>query len=121
MEGNEQAMFMEVFILVFLNLKFLKEVYSDCILPRATLATTSRLSMKDLPEVRFWVLQAGGLIPLLNLIISNDSNLQHNAAFALYGLADNPDNVAAFVREGAVQTLLSCQACSQVISLSTLE
>ena len=60
--------------------------------------------------------QAGGLIPLLELINSNDGNLQHNAAFALYGLADNPDNVPAFIREGAVQTLLGCQSNSQVES-----
>ena len=59
-------------------------------------------------------MQAGGLIPLLELINSNDGNLQHNAAFALYGLADNPDNVPAFIREGAVQTLLGCQSNSQV-------
>lgn len=60
------------------------------------------------------MVQAGGLMPLLNLIVSNESNLQHNAAFALYGLADNADNIPAFVREGAVQILLACQACSQV-------
>ena len=28
---------------------------------------------------------------------------QHNAAFALYGLSDNEDNLLEFVREGAVQ------------------
>jgi len=31
------------------------------------------------------------------------SALQHNAAFALYGLSDNEDNLLEFVREGAVQ------------------
>ena len=32
-------------------------------------------------------------------------NLQHNAAFALYGLADHEDNVPDIVREGTVQRL----------------
>lgn len=31
----------------------------------------------------------GGLIPLLKLLDSKNGSLQHNAAFALYGLADN--------------------------------
>jgi len=31
----------------------------------------------------------GGLMPLLKLLDSKNGSLQHNAAFALYGLADN--------------------------------
>lgn len=31
----------------------------------------------------------GGLVPLLKLLDSKNGSLQHNAAFALYGLADN--------------------------------
>lgn len=31
----------------------------------------------------------GGLEPLLKLLDSKNRSLQHNAAFALYGLADN--------------------------------
>jgi len=31
----------------------------------------------------------GGLRPLLELLDSKNGSLQHNAAFALYGLADN--------------------------------
>ncbi|KAF7806842.1 mental retardation GTPase activating protein-like protein 4 [Senna tora] len=31
----------------------------------------------------------GGLVPLLKLLDSKNASLQHNAAFALYGLADN--------------------------------
>lgn len=32
---------------------------------------------------------AGGIIPLLKLLESRNGTLQHNSAFALYGLADN--------------------------------
>ena len=35
--------------------------------------------------------------------VSSPFPLQHNAAFALYGLSDNEDNLLEFVREGAVQ------------------
>lgn len=31
----------------------------------------------------------GGTLPLLKLLDSKNGSLQHNAAFALYGLADN--------------------------------
>lgn len=31
----------------------------------------------------------GGIVPLLKLLDSKNESLQHNAAFALYGLADN--------------------------------
>lgn len=31
----------------------------------------------------------GGLVPLLKLLDSKNGSLQHNAAFALYGIADN--------------------------------
>ena len=31
----------------------------------------------------------GGLVPLLKLLDSKNGSLQHNAAFSLYGLADN--------------------------------
>jgi len=31
----------------------------------------------------------GGLVPLLKLLDSKNGSLQHNAAFALYGLAEN--------------------------------
>jgi hypothetical protein len=31
----------------------------------------------------------GGLLPLLKLLDSKNGSLQHNAAFALYGVADN--------------------------------
>ena len=45
---------------------------------------------------------------------SRNGNLQHNAAFALYGLADNEDNIAAIVREGGVRTLQDCEQSVQV-------
>lgn len=38
--------------------------------------------------------------PLMDLLESRNGNLQHNAAFALYGLADNEDNIADIVRDG---------------------
>ncbi|KAL7177945.1 hypothetical protein ACSBR2_031164 [Camellia fascicularis] len=47
----------------------------------------------------------GGLVPLLRLLDSKNGSLQHNAAFALYGLADNEDNVANFIKVGGVQKL----------------
>jgi len=58
-------------------------------------------------------LQAGGLPPLLELMASRNGNLQHNAAFALYGLADNEDNIAAIVREGGVACLQDCELLVQ--------
>ncbi len=54
------------------------------------------------PLLRDWqagVVQNGGLGPLLGLLESKHFNLQHNAAFALYGLADNEDNIADIIRE----------------------
>ena len=65
-----------------------------------------------------YYLQAGGLVPLLELMASQSANLQHNAAFALYGLADNEDNIAAIVREGGVQTL---QACEQLVQVKPMK
>lgn len=59
-------------------------------------------------------MQAGGLPPLLELMASRNGNLQHNAAFALYGLADNEDNIAAIVRQGGVQCLQDCELLVQV-------
>lgn len=35
------------------------------------------------------IAHSGGLVPLLKLLDSRNGSLQHNAAFALYGLADN--------------------------------
>ena len=58
-------------------------------------------------------MQAGGLEPLLLLMASRNGNLQHNAAFALYGLADSDDNVAAIVRHGGVQALKNCDVLVQ--------
>ena len=47
----------------------------------------------------------GGLLPLLKLLDSKNGSLQHNAAFALYGVADNEDYVSDFVKVGGVQKL----------------
>ena len=58
--------------------------------------------------------QSGGLEPLLGLMASRNGNLQHNAAFALYGLADSDDNIAAIVRHGGVQALHQCELLVQV-------
>jgi hypothetical protein len=40
----------------------------------------------------------------MDLLESRNGNLQHNAAFALYGLADNEDNIADIVRDGEQST-----------------
>lgn len=53
-------------------------------------------------------MQSGGLVPLLDLLESKHYNLQHNAAFALYGLADNEDNIPDIIRVGALQRLMEC-------------
>jgi hypothetical protein len=60
------------------------------------------------------IVAGGGLPPLLDLLESKISNLQHNAAFALYGLSDNEDNLVCFVREGAVQRIMDCELLVQV-------
>ncbi|KVI03944.1 Armadillo [Cynara cardunculus var. scolymus] len=51
------------------------------------------------------IAHGGGILPLLKLLDSRNGSLQHNAAFALYGLADNEDNVADLIRVGGVQKL----------------
>ncbi|OIV92580.1 hypothetical protein TanjilG_07571 [Lupinus angustifolius] len=51
------------------------------------------------------IAHSGGLMPLLKLLDSKNGSLQHNAAFALYGLADNEDNVSDFIRVGGIQKL----------------
>lgn len=35
------------------------------------------------------IARSGGIVPFLKLLGSKNGSLQHNAAFALYGLADN--------------------------------
>jgi hypothetical protein len=45
------------------------------------------------------------LLPLLKLLDSKNGSLQHNAAFALYGVADNEDYVSDFIKVGGVQKL----------------
>jgi len=44
--------------------------------------------LKD-PHNQAGIVQIGGIMPLLKLLGSRNGSLQHNAAFALYGLADN--------------------------------
>ena len=51
---------------------------------------------------------------------SRNGNLQHNAAFALYGLADSDDNIAAIVRHGGVQALQQCPVLVQVSPVSAV-
>lgn len=38
------------------------------------------------------IVQSGGIVPLLSLLDSKGGPLQHNSAFALYGLAENEVN-----------------------------
>lgn len=67
-----------------------------------------------MPLCQAGIVQCGGLRPLLELLESSHYNLQHNAAFALYGLSDNEDNVGNIVREGGMQCLLECSERLQV-------
>jgi hypothetical protein len=60
------------------------------------------------------IAQCGGLPPLLELLESKHFNLQHNAAFALYGLSDNDDNIPGIIQEGGLQRLLDCVERLQV-------
>ncbi|KAG5587137.1 hypothetical protein H5410_047571 [Solanum commersonii] len=57
------------------------------------------------PHNQAGIAHCGGIIPLLKLLDSKNGSLQHNAAFALYGLADNEDNVADLIKVGGVQKL----------------
>ncbi|CAL9769121.1 unnamed protein product [Musa acuminata subsp. burmannicoides] len=56
----------------------------------------------------------GGLVPLLKLLDSKNGCLQHNAAFALYGIAENEDNVSDFIKVGGVQKLQDSEFINQV-------
>ena len=44
--------------------------------------------MQD-PHNQAGIAHSGGITPLLKLLESKNGSLQHNAAFALFGLADN--------------------------------
>ncbi|CAK9190599.1 unnamed protein product [Sphagnum troendelagicum] len=84
------------------------------------------------PECKVNIVQCGAVRPLISMLEAPDPQLRemaafalghqapvlitaalisalaedsHNAAFALYGLADNEDNVSDIVREGGVQRL----------------
>ncbi|KAB5537803.1 hypothetical protein DKX38_015336 [Salix brachista] len=57
------------------------------------------------PHNQAGIAHNGGLVPLLKLLDSKNGSLQHNAAFSLYGLADNEDNVSDFISVGGVQKL----------------
>ncbi len=59
-------------------------------------------------------LQSGGLPQLLDLLESKQINLQHNAAFALYGLSDNEDNIPCIIQAGGLQRLYDCSERLQV-------
>ncbi len=60
------------------------------------------------------IVQCGGLDPLIDLVESHAESLQHNAAFALYGLADNPDNIAGIIKAGGAQRLQNANLIAQV-------
>ncbi|KAI5383773.1 hypothetical protein KIW84_070943 [Lathyrus oleraceus] len=51
------------------------------------------------------IAHTGGLVPLLKLLDSKNGSLQHNAASALYGLAENEDNVPDFIRVVVIRKL----------------
>ncbi|KAK1359734.1 hypothetical protein POM88_044208 [Heracleum sosnowskyi] len=66
------------------------------------------------------IAHSGGILPLLNLLDSKIGSLQHNAAFALYGLADNEDNVVDLIVVGGVQKLQGGEFLVQVIFIVPL-
>ncbi len=64
-------------------------------------------------------LPTGPLVPQLTFPLPRPFSLpypesQHNAAFALYGLAENEDNIPDLIREGALQRLEDCKEKLQV-------
>ncbi|MBA0804273.1 hypothetical protein Gohar_003867 [Gossypium harknessii] len=62
------------------------------------------------------IVQSGGIVPLLSLLDSKGGPLQHNSAFALYGLAENEDNVVDLIKTGGVQKLLEGDFIAQALS-----
>ncbi|KAL0736001.1 hypothetical protein Bca4012_012211 [Brassica carinata] len=60
--------------------------------------------------------QRGGIISLLNLLDVHTGSVQHNAAFALYGLADNEENLADFIKAGGIQRLQDDNFTVQVLN-----
>ncbi|KAJ9505742.1 hypothetical protein QJQ45_029262 [Haematococcus lacustris] len=70
--------------------------------------TKARAGLAQNSDNQAGIVQCGGLVPLLELLESKHYNLQHNAAFALYGLADNEDNIPDIIRFGALQRLMDC-------------
>ncbi|KAI3766736.1 hypothetical protein L2E82_16807 [Cichorium intybus] len=59
------------------------------------------------------IAHSGDIVSLLKLLDSRIGILQHNAAFALYGLVDSKDNVADMIRVGGVQKLLDGEFVDQ--------
>ncbi|KAK2395309.1 ARM REPEAT PROTEIN INTERACTING WITH ABF2 [Trifolium repens] len=57
------------------------------------------------------IAHTSGLMPLLKLLDSKNRSLQHNAAFALYGLAENEDNLPDFIRVGGIKRLQATKDC----------
>ncbi|KAK7285352.1 hypothetical protein RJT34_20121 [Clitoria ternatea] len=51
------------------------------------------------------IVHYGAIEPLLSLLDLQNASVQHNAAFALYNLADNEDNVADIIKAGGFQKL----------------
>jgi hypothetical protein len=80
----------------------------------STPAVVEGLNTLLLLALRVLLLQSGGLQQLLDLLESKQINLQHNAAFALYGLSDNEDNIPCIIQAGGLQRLYDCSEKLQV-------
>ncbi|KAL0888017.1 hypothetical protein Bca101_012000 [Brassica carinata] len=65
--------------------------------------------------------QRGGIISLLNLLDVHTGSVQHNAAFALYGLADNEENLADFIKAGGIQRLQDDNFTVQLLYLPSMK
>ncbi|XP_064941067.1 ARM REPEAT PROTEIN INTERACTING WITH ABF2-like [Musa acuminata AAA Group] len=81
---------------------------SDCkggaVRPLIGMLQSPDIQLKD-SHKQAGIVYNGGLVPLLKLLDSKNRCLQHIVAFALYGIAENEDNVSDFIKVGGVQKL----------------
>jgi hypothetical protein len=83
---------------------FLKKLQlPDAQLKEMAVFALGRLAQSS--HISVGIVHNGGLIPFLELLVSRNGSLQHNPVFALYGLADNEDNISDITKEGGVQKL----------------
>jgi hypothetical protein len=98
----ENAMFILSNVVLFAL--FLKKLQLlDAQLKEMAVFSLGRLAQSS--HISVGIVHNGGLIPFLELLVSRNGSLQHNPVFALYGLADNEDNISDITKEGGVQKL----------------